>query len=79
MKNEVCACGSKDIEIWKRQRVGKGKAGQYCWFAHCPECGHRVEGSKRSEVSGLMRDRVRPVLGAEWSEEDEDYVRLPAL
>lgn len=78
MKNEVCRCGSKELEIWKRQRVGKGRAGQYCWFAHCLACGHRAESSARSGVVALMRAPTHQI-GMEWSDEEEsEYARLPA-
>jgi hypothetical protein len=78
MKNEVCRCGSRELEIWKRQRVGKGIGGQKVWFAHCLACGHRAEALARGEVTSLMRAPTH-TIGMEWSDEEEsEYARMPA-
>lgn len=55
---EVCACGSKELDIWKRSETERGRSGRLLWFAECMSCGNRGDGRTRTEaVTGLTRPR----------------------
>ena len=75
---EKCACGSGELEVWRRQEIGKSRVrgGKIIWFVECLTCGKRGEGpSRKTAVAQVMTEPLesRPDtltfrIGMEWDE-----------
>lgn len=57
MRNESCACGSGEVELWNRKIYNKGKGGRTTWFAHCWTCGKMTTGNLRREAAFKLKNK----------------------
>lgn len=61
MGGAMCVCGSREVETWKRQEHGRGKAGNLLWFSHCRTCERRHEARSKHGLLELVKGGQRAV------------------
>lgn len=70
MRDERCACGSTEVEIWKRPRMGGSPRGPWTYFCECMKCGAKADGKGRRAATDALRSLVVAHSIQEWSEDE---------